>query len=486
MTAGRVAYSSATGRRVILAAVLGSGMVMLDGTVVNVALRTVGTDLDASLPQLQWISNGYLLALASLILLGGALGDRLGRRRIFVTGVIAFAGASVICGFAPDPGTLIAARVLQGVGGALLTPGSLAIIEAVFNHEDRGRAIGAWTGLGSIAAAIGPLVGGALVQYADWRWIFWVNAPIAAVTVLVTLRYVPETSAPTEGRFDIPGALLAALSLGSLTYCLIEWHSGLAAPALALGVVSGVAFLVVEHRTRHPMLPLDLFSSRVFSAANAMTLLVYAALGAVLFFLVIDLQTVLGFGALQAGLSTLPITVIMLLLAARGGALGTRIGPRIPMTVGPLVMSVGVAWLSRLDAGSSYWTAVLPPLVVFALGLALMVAPLTATVLAAASDERAGIASGVNNAVARTGSLLAVAALPVAVGLSGDEYDQAAAFSSAFQSALLVCAGLLAVGGLVSWFTIPPGALGPADDEAATTEPARIGGHQLDCPHRGR
>ena len=199
MTAGTVTYGSATGRGVILAAVLGSGMVMLDGTVVNVALRTIGTDLDASLSQLQWISNAYLLALASLILLGGALGDRLGRRRIFVTGVVAFAAASAVCGLAPDPGTLIAARALQGVGGALLTPGSLAIIEAVFAHEDRGRAIGAWTGLGSIAAAIGPFVGGALVQYADWRWIFWVNVPLAAVTVIATLRFVPETSAPTRG-----------------------------------------------------------------------------------------------------------------------------------------------------------------------------------------------------------------------------------------------------------------------------------------------
>jgi EmrB/QacA subfamily drug resistance transporter len=486
MTAGTVTYSSATGRGVILAAVLGSGMVMLDGTVVNVALRTIGTDLDASLAQLQWISNAYLLALASLILLGGALGDRLGRRRMFVTGVVAFAAASVVCGLAPDPGTLIAARALQGVGGALLTPGSLAIIEAVFAPEDRGRAIGAWTGLGSIAAAVGPLVGGALVQYADWRWIFWVNVPLAGVTVLAAVRFVPETSAPSEGRFDVPGAVLAAVSLGALTYWLIEWHSPLAVPALVLGVVAGAAFLVVEHRSRHPMLPLDLFSSRVFSAANAMTLLVYAALGAILFFLVIDLQTVLGYGALAAGLSTLPITVIMLLLAARGGALGTRIGPRIPMTVGPLVMALGVAWLSRLDAGSSYWTGVLPPLVVFSLGLALMVAPLTSTVLAAASDDRAGIASGVNNAVARAGSLFAVAALPVAVGLSGAQYDQPAAFSSAFQSALLVCAGLLLAGGLVSWLTIPAGRFVRPEPPEVVPGRAPVVAHQLDCPHRGR
>jgi EmrB/QacA subfamily drug resistance transporter len=484
MTAGTVEYASATGRGVVAAAVLGSGMAMLDGTVVNVALRTIGRDLDASLAELQWISNSYLLMLASLILLGGALGDRLGRRRIFLTGVVAFAAASMLCGVAPDPGTLIAARVLQGVGGALMTPGSLAILEAVFTHKDRGRAIGAWTGLGSIAAAIGPFVGGALVQYADWRWIFWINAPIAAVTVVVTLRFVPETRAPSEGRFDIPGAVLAALSLAGLTYCLIEWQNSLALPALAVGVLSGAAFVYVEHRTTHPMLPLDLFSSRVFSAANAMTLLVYAALGAVLFFLVIELQTVLGFGALQAGLSTLPITVIMLFLAARGGALATRIGPRIPMTVGPLVMSVGVAWLSQLDAGSSYWVSVLPPLVVFGLGLALLVAPLTATVLGAAPDDRAGIASGVNNAVARAGSLFAVAALPAVVGLSGDEYDQAAIFDTAYGQALLICAALLAVGGILSWFTIPHGALEPPE-RPDQRRPARAAAHQLDCPHRG-
>jgi len=483
MSAGTVEYASATGRGVVAAAVLGSGMAMLDGTVVNVALRTIGRDLDASLAELQWISNSYLLMLASLILLGGALGDRLGRRRIFLTGVVAFAAASMLCGIAPDPGTLIAARLLQGVGGALMTPGSLAILEAVFTHQDRGRAIGAWTGLGSVAAAIGPFVGGALVEYADWRWIFWINAPLAVVTVVVALRFVPETRAPSEGRFDVPGAVLAAVSLAGLTYCLIEWHSRLALPALAVGVLSGAAFLYVEHRTTHPMLPLELFASRVFSAANGMTLLVYAALGAILFFLVIELQTVLGFGALQAGLSTLPITVIMLFLAARGGALATRIGPRIPMTVGPLVMSVGVAWLSQLDAGSSYWVDVLPPLVIFGLGLALMVAPLTATVLAAAPDDRAGIASGVNNAVARAGSLFAVAALPAVVGLSGDEYDQPATFDTAYGQALLICAALLAAGGILSWLTIPQHVLEPPRRTDQERRPARA--HQLDCPHRG-
>jgi EmrB/QacA subfamily drug resistance transporter len=459
VSAGTIEYSSAAGRGVVLAAVLGSGMAMLDGTVVNVALKTIGKDLHASLAQLQWITNGYLLLLASLILLGGALGDRLGRRKVFLVGVVWFAAASVLCGVAPNPMTLIAARVLQGIGGALLTPGSLAIIESVFVRADRARAIGSWSGLGSIAAAIGPFVGGGLVQYADWRWIFLINAPLAAVTVVAALRFVPETRAASEGRFDIPGAVLAAVFLGGLTYWLIEWRTTYALLALGIGLVAGVAFLVVEMRTTHPMMPLDMFSSRNFSAANAMTLLVYAALGAVMFFLVIDLQTVLGYGALEAGVATLPLTVVMLFLAARGGQLGARIGPRIPMTVGPLVMAVGVAWLSRVGPGTSYWTGVLPPLVVFGLGLALMVAPLTATVLAAAPEDRVGIASGVNNALARAGSLLAVAALPVAVGLSGDQYADPVAFDGAYGKALLICAALLAAGGGISWLTITRGPL---------------------------
>jgi len=481
VSAGTIEYSSSVGRGVIIAAVLGSGMAMLDGTVVNVALKTIGKDLDASLSQLQWITNGYLLMLASLILLGGALGDRMGRRRVFLIGVVWFAAASVLCGFATDPTTLIAARVLQGIGGALLTPGSLAIIESVFTRADRGRAIGSWSGLGSIAAAIGPFVGGALVQYADWRWIFLINAPIAAVTVVVALKFVPETRAPDLGRFDVLGAVLAAVFLGGLTYWLIEWHSSLALPALGIGVVSGVAFLVVERRSRNPMMPLDMFASRNFSAANAMTLLVYAALGAIMFFLVIDLQTVLGYGALKAGAATLPLTVIMLLLAARGGALGARIGPRIPMTVGPIVMAVGVAWLSLVGADTSYWLGVLPPLCVFGLGLALMVAPLTMTVLAAAPDDRAGIASGVNNAVARAGSLLAVAALPVAVGLGGDQYDDPVAFDEAYGQAMMICAALLVVGGIISWLTITRGPVVTSDDEPAALGP----GHQLECPTRG-
>jgi EmrB/QacA subfamily drug resistance transporter len=452
---GRVRLGTATGRAVVAAAVLGSGMTMLDATVVNVALATIGDDLDATLAELQWISNGYLLSLASLILLGGALGDRYGRRRIFVIGTVWFALASLLCGLAPNPEVLIAARVLQGVGAALLTPGSLSMIQGAFVRDDRAKAIGAWVGLGGIAAAIGPFVGGALVDYASWRWIFLINLPLAVVTVVLAQRTVPESLDPNAPRrMDFTGALLAATALGGLTYALIEWGQAGVPWALGVSVLATVGYVASERRSTHPMLPLGIFADRTFSAANAMTLVVYAALGAVLFFLVLQLQTVSGYSALEAGVATLPITVCMLLLAAKGGELGTRIGPRIPMTVGPIVMAVGTLLLLSVGDDVDYWTDVLPGLTIFGLGLALMVAPLTATVLAAAPDEHAGIASGVNNAVARAGSLLAVAALPVAVGLGGEEYADPVAFDAAYRSAIVICAVLLTVGGVISWLTI--------------------------------
>ncbi len=456
-TSGQVGYGSATGKAVIAAAVLGSGLTLLDSTVVNVALHTIGADLDASLAELQWINNGYLLTMSALILLGGSLGDRYGRRRIFVIGTIGFAVASLLCGIAPNATFMIAARILQGIGAALLTPGSLAMIQGAFEPDSRAKAIGAWSGLGSIAAAVGPFVGGALVDYATWRWIFLINLPLAALTVVIAQRSVPETRDPdAPDRFDVPGAVLAAVALGGITYALIEWGRPLAPWAALVGVVTAVGFLLVERRSREPMMPLGLFADRTFSAANAMTFLVYAALGAVLFFLVLQLQTVGDYSALEAGIATLPIVVCMFFLASRGGALGQRIGPRIPMTLGPIVMGLSSLLLLMAGPGVNYWVDVLPGLTLFGIGLALMVASLTATVLAAAPDDNAGIASGINNAVARAGSLLAVAALPVAVGLGGDDYADAAVFDGAFRQATVVCAVLLVLGGVVSWFTIPP------------------------------
>jgi EmrB/QacA subfamily drug resistance transporter len=455
-----VAYASSTGRWILAAAVLGSGMALLDGTVVNVALKTIGKDLDASLQDLQWVSNAYLLALASLILIGGSLGDRFGRRKIFVVGVTWFALASLLCGLAQTPDQLIGARALQGVGGALLTPGSLAMIEGSYRSEDRSRAIGAWSGLGGIAAAIGPFLGGWLVEYANWRWVFLLNLPLAVVTVVIARVHVPETrDAEMAGDFDVAGAALATLGLAAVTYALVEARSTSVPVTVVLGagvagVVTLVVFVLVEQRRRDPMMPTRLFASRQFSASNAMTLVVYAALGAVGFFLVLQLQIVTGYRPLKAGVSLLPVIVMMFLFASRGGALASRIGPRLPMALGPVVCAVGTICLVWVGAGTSYWTGVLPGVVIFGAGLALLVAPLTATVLAAAPDHNAGIASGINNAAARAGSLLAVAALPAVVGLSGDDYQNPAAFTGGYRSAMWICAGLLLVGGIVSGMLI--------------------------------
>ncbi len=458
----QVRMGTPTGRWVVAAAALGSGMTLLDGTVVNVALRTIGDDLDASLAELQWINNGYLLTLASLILLGGSLGDRFGRRRVFVFGTVWFAVASALCGLAPTAETLVVARLLQGIGGGLLTPGSLAMIQGAFVSRDRAPAIGAWSGFGGIAAAVGPFLGGILIDVASWRWIFLVNLPIALVTVLIAVRHVPESRSPTaSARFDVAGAVLAAVALGGVTYALVQWGGAAAPVAAVVGVLAGASFVLVEARTREPMMPLGLFADRAFSAANALTLLMYAGLGAVLFFLVLQLQTVAGWSPLAAGVATLPLTVCMLLLSSRNGRLAVRIGPRIPLTVGPVVMGVGTLLLLRVDAGTTYWTDVLPALTLFGLGLSLTVAPLTATVLAAAPDDQAGIASGVNNTIARSGSLLAVAALPPAVGLSGREYADPVALDAAYGTAVLVCGALLLLGGLVAWWTIPASVLAP-------------------------
>ncbi|GAA1907235.1 MFS transporter [Lapillicoccus jejuensis] len=462
---GLVPLASARGRGIVAAAVLGSGMAMLDSTVVNVAVVRIGDDLDASLADLQWVSNGYLVTLASLILLGGSLGDRLGRRRVFVVGVVWFAVASALCGVALTPWQLIVARVLQGVGAALLTPGSLAMVEATIARPDRARAIGRWTGLGGIAGAAGPFVGGYLVQAASWRWAFLLNVPLAVVTVVVARRCVPETRDEQADRhLDVRGAALAAVALATTTYGFVE-ATRLGALGTTLVVAVGLlllgGFVVLEDRERHPMVPPSLFTDRQFTGANVMTLLTYAALGGVLFFLTLQLQTSLRYTPLEAGTATLPLTILMLLLAGRGGELAARIGPRRPMAAGPVLCAAGVALLARVDDGSSYWLGVLPGVAVFGLGLCLLVAPLTATVLAAAPDRYAGTASGVNNAVARTGGLLAVAVLPAAVGLGGADYTQPGVLTAGYRTAMLACSVLLLVGALTSWLLVRDRPLAP-------------------------
>ncbi|HEY6595924.1 MAG TPA: MFS transporter [Asanoa sp.] len=444
---------STAGRGVLLAAILASGMAFLDSTIVNVALPHIGADLGADVAGLQWTVNGYLLTLAAFVLLGGALGDRMGRRRIFLFGVLWFTAASVLCGLAPSIEFLIGARFLQGAGSALLTPGSLALMQSSFHPDDRGRAIGMWSGLAGVSTALGPFIGGWLIDSFSWRWAFLINVPLAVVVVLATIRWVPESRDPGSARhFDVLGATLAALGLAGVTYALIEapvhgYGSASVIGAAAAGVAAAAAFVVVERRRGDAaMVPPSLFGSRLFSVLNVYTLAVYAALSGQGFFFAVQLQNVAGYSALATGVATLPMTVLMLLLSARSGALAARIGPRIQLTVGPLLAAIGLVLLRGVGADANYLTDVLPGVILFGLGLTTLVAPLTAAVLAAVEDRHAGLASGVNNAAARAGALLAIAALPLLVGLTGEAYEDPAALTAAYRAALLWCVGLLLVG----------------------------------------
>ena len=433
-------------------------MAFLDATAVNVALPSIGRELGSTLSGLQWTVTAYTLTLAALILLGGSLGDRFGRRRVFLIGVGWFAAASLVCGLAQTTGQLVVARAVQGVGGALLTPGSLALIQSSFRPGDRARAIGVWSALAGIAGLIGPFLGGLLVDAVSWRLVFLLNVPLAVV-VLVAGRHVPESrDEEAQGRFDIAGAVLGAVALGGITYALITGGESLArtdvAVSAAVGLAAAVAFVLRERRTPHPMLPPRLFADRQFTGANLATLAIYGALGGGSLFLILQLQTVLGYAAATAGAAMLPSILLITLLSPRAGTLATRIGPRLPMTIGPLITAAGALWLTGVNGSAPYWVEVLPGSLLQGLGMAATVTPLTATVLGAAPDTLAGIASGVNNAVARAGQLLAVAALPVAVGLSGTDYTNPAAFTSGFRIAMVICAALFAFGGAVSWATI--------------------------------
>lgn len=470
--------SDRAGKWVLAVCVLGSAVASLEATVINVALPAIGEDLDADVAGLQWTLNGYLLTLASLILLGGSFGDRFGRRRVFVIGVVWFTAASALCALAPSVEALVAGRVLQGVGGALLTPGSLAIIEATFVKEDRAKAIGAWSALGGIAVAIGPLLGGWLVQTVSWRWVFLINLPVGLVVVLAALRHVPETRDVEAPRgFDVLGSVLITAALGGITFGLIAADErGFGSPVVLGTICAGIAafagFVLVERRSRHPMLPLGIFASRQFTAANLVTFVVYASLGGVFFLLVVVLQVALGYSPVAAGAASLPVTVLMLGLSAPAGALAQRIGPRLPLTVGPLLIAAGMLLMLRIGPGSDYLTDVLPAVLVFGVGLAGVVAPVTATVLAAADDRHAGAASGVNNAVARTAQLSAVAVLPLIAGLSGGAFQDPEALTDGFHTAMIVTAALAAAGGLLAWTTISNDLLEPEPGKTPRARPA--------------
>lgn len=455
--AGTLRLATAQGRWVLAAMILGSGMAFLDGSIVGLALPAMNRDLEAGAAGVQWIVNGYTLTLAALILVGGSLGDRLGRRRVYVIGVAWFALASVLCAVAPTIEVLVAARGLQGVGAALLTPGSLAIISAVFASEDRGAAIGAWSGLAGVTTAIGPLLGGALVDAVGWRSIFWLNVPLAAAVVWLTVKHVPETQGD-QGRIDFAGAGLAAGGLAALTYGLVErsWLWGV------VGAVVLVVFVVQQKVTPHALVPLALFANRVFSAANICTFAIYGALAASGFLLVQQLQYVSGFSPLWAGMATLPMTVIMLLFSARAGTFGTKVGPRIPMILGPLVAAVGLVLMLGIGEDASMWIDVLPASIVFGVGITLLVAPLTTAVLAAAPMQQTGIASGINNAVARTASLLAVAAIPPLAGITGSTFSDPDVFGPGFRAGTWMCVAMLVVAAAAAALLLPR-RLGPME-----------------------
>lgn len=464
-----VALKSARGRWILGATVLGSGLALLDSTVVNVALPFLGRDLGARMDGLQWTINAYTLTLAGLILLGGSLGDRYGRRTVFLIGIVWFAIASALCGLSPNIEFLIAARGLQGIGGALLTPGSLAIIQASFVRHDRPRAVGVWSGLGGVASAVGPLLGGWLVQTAGWRWAFLINLPFAVLIVFVTLRHVPESKdEQAAGRFDVLGSVLAALALAGITYGLIE--KGAPIPLVA-GLALAAAFVTVEiRRSPDALVPVSMFRDHVFAAVNVVTLIMYAAMGVVFFLLVVQLQVVSGFSPIAAGLSMLPTTILMMLLSARAGELAKRVGPRLPMTIGILLAGGGFLAMSTIGFGASYPFQVLPAVFLFGLGLSATVAPLTATVLATADERYAGTASGVNNAVARTGSLLAVAAVPPLVGLVGDAFQNPPVFDAGFRMAMLISAGMMVVAALITFLTLRKNVLTDDDEDEGSGE----------------
>jgi EmrB/QacA subfamily drug resistance transporter len=492
-------------RWVLLASILGSSMAFIDGTVVNVALPVLQQSIRASATEMQWVVESYALVLAALLLLGGALADKVGRRRIFSAGVALFGAASIACALSPNTTWLIVARAVQGIGGALLIPNSLALLGASIPPDRRGRAIGKWSGFSAAAAGVGPVLGGWLIQVASWRWVFWINVPIAATTLIITRRWVPESYDPRARHLDLPGAALATLGLGGVVFGLLESpRLGLGHPAILVGLVGGVlllgAFVPVEKRSHEPMVPLDLFRSRTFTGANLLTLLLYAALGSTFFFLPFNLIQVHHYSPSAAGAAMFPLIILMSLLSSRTGRMADRYGVRRFLILGPLSAGAGFALLAVPGTVGSYWTTFFPGMMVLGLGMSATVAPLTTTVMTCFGPERAGVASGINNAVSRTASLLSIAvfgiaayqrfssslseslsqlgvppdvrellwrergklaALPIPRSLpvhlrQGLEQSIDAAFVDAFRAIMLMSAGLAVGAALVAWFLIQP------------------------------
>ena len=432
-----------------MACILGSTIVFLDGSIVNVALPAIQSDLGGGLALQQWVVDAYLLTLGSLILVGGSLGDLFGGKRIFELGVVTFGLTSVICAVALNGPTLIVARGLQGIAGALLTPAALAMITSVFSGEERGAAIGTWTAWTGISFIIGPVVGGQFIQTFSWRSIFLLNLPIVIATVALIRMSMPPSVTRERARIDVVGGVLCVLGLGGPVAALIEAPTrGFSDPLILAGLIGGAAllaaFVVWERRTAAPMLPLRLFHLRNFTFANIETLAVYAALSTLTFFLVIFLQQIAGYSPRNSGLATVPISVVLFVLSSRVARLSMRLGPRYFMGVGPLICAGGIVWIRELSPGFNYWTELLPPLLVFALGLSLIVAPLTSTVLADAGESDAGIASGVNNAVARVGGLLGIAIVGAAIAGSGNHLDM-----PGYRMSMAITTGLIAAGGLI-------------------------------------
>jgi EmrB/QacA subfamily drug resistance transporter len=456
-----IPYASRRGRLVLAASITASGVAFLDGSVVTVALPRIGADLGGGFATLQWVVDAYLLTLGSLVLVGGALGDLLGRRRVFEAGIVGFGLASAVCTFAPSATALVLARGLQGVAAALLVPGSLSLLSSLFEGADRGRAIGAWSGASSVFFALGPFVGGFLVLSATWGWrlVFLINLPLCAAAVALSRTAVPDVPG-TRGaaRLDLVGAALVTSGLGLVVYPLIEWQrlpSGLAVALLVAGAAALAGFVAVERGAAMPMMPLALWRIRTFAVANVVTFVIYAALGANGFLLSVTLQEALGWSPVAAGAAALPATLLLALFSSRVGSLVPRLGGRVLLTTGGFVMGVGMLLFGRVQPGSSYVADVLPAVLVFALGLVLVVAPVTTTVLGDVGPSRSGVASGVNNAVARIGSLIAIAVLPLVSGLSTAARDDPAALAAGFHRATLVTASMCVTGAVVALLGLP-------------------------------